>query len=101
MIRRAHCFTHRRHLLATCARLILTLALLGSLSLVAWAQAAAARPNRGVVANNSYAISDIERVNLTNGNLNLSIPLASLPPIAGGELGLTLSANYNSKMWDT
>jgi RHS repeat-associated protein len=101
MIRCAHRFANRCNLLSTCVRFILTLALMGGLSLVAWAQAAAARPNRGVVATDSYAVSDIERVNLTNGNLNLSIPLASLPPIAGGKLGLTLSANYNSKMWDT
>ena len=101
MIRCPHRFAHRFYLLSNCVRFILTLALLCSLSQVVRAQAAAARPNRGLVATNSYAISDIERVNLTNGNLNLSIPLASLPPVAGGKLGLTLSANYNSKMWDT
>jgi len=49
----------------------------------------------------SYSASDIENVSLTNGNVNLGIPLASLPPIAGGKLGLTLRADYNSKLWDT
>ncbi len=28
-------------------------------------------------------------------------PLASLPPVAGGKPGLTLRAEYNSKLWDT
>lgn len=61
----------------------------------------AARPDRGVMPTGSYAIADIENVNLTNGNLNLSIPLASLPPMAGGKLGFTVRAEYNSKGWDT
>ena len=32
--------------------------------------------------------------------MNLTIPLASLPPIAGGKLSWTLNAYYNSKVWD-
>src|SRR5262245_50344133 len=64
-------------------------------------QNSGARPDRGVRPNGSYAISDIENVGLTNGNLNLSIPLAGLPPIAGGRLSLGLSATYNSKLWDS
>ncbi len=63
-------------------------------------QTAAARPDRGVVPNGSYSISDIEKINLQNGNLNLEIPLASLPPIAGDKLGWTLKAHYNSKLWN-
>jgi RHS repeat-associated protein len=46
-------------------------------------------------------VSDIENISTTNGNLNLSIPLASLPPIAGGKLGWTINAIYNSKLWDS
>ena len=60
----------------------------------------AARPDRGIREVGTYSVSDIESVNLTTGNLNLNIPLASLPPVAGGKLGLTLSASYNSKLWD-
>lgn len=60
----------------------------------------AARPEPGVMPTGSYAISNIENINLTNGNLNLSIPLASLPPMAGGKLGFTIRAEYNSKGWD-
>lgn len=60
----------------------------------------AARPERGISPLGSYAVSDIESISLTNGNLNLSIPLASLPPIAGGKLSWGVRAIYNSKMWD-
>jgi RHS repeat-associated protein len=72
--------------------------LLGSASAVA--QVTAARPDRGMMPNGSYAVSDIERINLQNGNVNLEIPLASLPPIAGGKLSWTIKAHYNSKLWD-
>ena len=60
----------------------------------------AARPDRGATLNRNYLASDIESINLQNGNVNLNIPLASLPPIAGGKLSWTISANYNSKIWD-
>jgi RHS repeat-associated protein len=63
-------------------------------------QTTAARPDRGINPGGSYSISDIENINLENGNVNLSIPLASLPPIAGGKLKLTVSAIYNSKLWN-
>ena len=53
-----------------------------------------------MVPPGSYVISDIESISLTNGNVNLSIPLASLPPMAGGKLSWTVSAVYNSKLWD-
>src|SRR5215467_10881749 len=58
------------------------------------------RPDRGVRPTGSYSVSDIENINMNNGNLNVSIPLASLPPIAGGKLSWTLAAHYNSKAWD-
>jgi len=61
----------------------------------------AARPDRGVMPNGSYSLSDIENINVLNGNVNIRIPLASLPPIAGGKLSWTVSAQYNSKIWNT
>ncbi|MBZ5555630.1 MAG: hypothetical protein LAO21_23230 [Acidobacteriia bacterium] len=61
---------------------------------------APARPDRGITPLGTYAVSDIENVNLSNGNVNLSIPLAGLPPIAGGRLSYVLRAVYNSKVWD-
>jgi hypothetical protein len=60
----------------------------------------AARPDRGITPNGAFSSSDIEHINIGNGNLNLTIPLASLPPIAGGKLSWTINAYYNSKMWD-
>ena len=60
----------------------------------------AARPDRGAALNRNYLASGIENINLQNGNLQLSIPLAALPPIAGGKLSWTVSAHYNSKIWD-
>jgi len=49
-------------------------------------QTTAARPDRGTRPNGSYPISDIENISLQNGNVNLTILLASMPPIAGGKL---------------
>ncbi|MFL6255318.1 MAG: hypothetical protein ACJ74T_09855, partial [Pyrinomonadaceae bacterium] len=60
----------------------------------------AARPDRGVNPGGAYSVSDVENISLQNGNVNLSIPLASLPPITGGKLSLTVRANYNSKLWN-
>ena len=64
------------------------------------AQTTAARPDRGIMPGASYSVSDVENVSLTNGNVQLTIPLASLPPIAGGKLKFTVSAIYNSKLWN-
>ncbi|HSS18686.1 MAG TPA: hypothetical protein VLL54_01180, partial [Pyrinomonadaceae bacterium] len=81
-------------------QLLLVLVTLFLLASPAWGQTTAARPDRGVNPGGSYAVSDIENINLQNGNVNLSIPLASLPAIAGGKLSFTLRANYNSKLWN-
>lgn len=66
----------------------------------ATAQQTAARPDRGTGPVGSFAVSDIDTVNLMNGDLNVTIPLASLPPIAGGKLGFGFTAVYNSKLWN-
>jgi RHS repeat-associated protein len=60
----------------------------------------ASRPDRGVGPLSSYSVSDIENVNTTNGDLQLTIPLASLPPIPGGRLQAGMGAHYDSKIWD-
>ncbi|HEX3253496.1 MAG TPA: DUF2341 domain-containing protein, partial [Pyrinomonadaceae bacterium] len=64
------------------------------------AQPTAARPDRGIMPGASYSVSDVENISLTNGNMQLSIPLASLPPMAGGRLKFTVNAVYNSKLWN-
>jgi RHS repeat-associated protein len=89
MIRPANSFT----------RIVSTMAVLFAVSCAALAQEAA-RPDRGNTLNRNYLVSDVENINLQNGNVQLTIPLASLPPIAGGKLSWTVSAHYNSKLWD-
>ncbi len=51
-------------------------------------------------ANSSYSVSDIERISPDQRNGGLSIPLAELPPIAGGRLSFGVRAVYNSKLRD-
>ncbi|HEX5832789.1 MAG TPA: hypothetical protein VFY34_02995, partial [Pyrinomonadaceae bacterium] len=81
------------------AKTLTALVLLMLVCGVSFAQEAA-RPDRGATLNRNYLASDIENINLQNGNVQLSIPLAALPPIAGGKLSWTVSAHYNSKIWD-
>ena len=57
-------------------------------------------PERGLQVTGSYRLGDIETVNTKNGNVMLSVPLASLPPGRGGDPGFDLTLNYNSKLWD-
>ena len=72
------------------------------IQMLAWGQSprSSARPDRGTRPNGAYSVSDLENINLTNGNLSLSIPLAGMPPIAGGKLSPALGLTYNSKIWD-
>jgi hypothetical protein len=81
------------------AHLYLIIALIAGMSGATFGQSAA-RPDRGIGPVGSHSISDLENISLTNGNVNLSIPLASLPPVAGGKLSWSVRAVYNSKMWD-
>ena len=80
--------------------LALLLILLAGSGMFAMAQTSS-RPDRGINPIGSYAVSDIESVNLINGNMSLAIPLAALPPMAGGELSRALRAHFNSKLWNT
>ncbi|MEW6732370.1 MAG: hypothetical protein AB1489_13665 [Acidobacteriota bacterium] len=45
----------------------------------------------------SYGGSNFDSINLFNGNLNLTFPLASLGGRAG--LGVSVVLSYNSKIW--
>ncbi|HEX5883152.1 MAG TPA: hypothetical protein VFY67_01270, partial [Pyrinomonadaceae bacterium] len=80
------------------AGLSLLVLLIGGVRLQA--QTTAARPDRGIMPGASYSVAETENISLTNGNLNLTIPLAQLPPIAGGKLKFGLNAIYNSKIWN-
>ena len=57
-------------------------------------------PKRGFSPGGSYAISQIEMINKTDGNLMLNLPLASLPPGRTG-LSATVHLTYNSKLWNS
>lgn len=56
-------------------------------------------PERGFSPGRTYAISEIENVDVIGGNLNVQISLASLPP---GRAGMTAGVNliYNSQLYD-
>src|SRR5438105_5204099 len=56
-------------------------------------------PGRGFVPGGGFATSDFESVNLTNGNLNMSFPIAQLPVGRGG-LTAGYYLTYNSKLYD-
>jgi RHS repeat-associated protein len=63
-------------------------------------QGATKSPERGFHAGGSYALSDIETISRSSGELSLSIPLGSLPAGRGG-LSASLKLLYSSKIWDT
>jgi len=84
----------------TLALILFAIAIIGFMAITADAQPLSARPDRGLGGNGGQHSTGIDSVNLQSGSLNLSIPLASVPPVAGGKLGYTLTASYNSKLWD-
>lgn len=57
-------------------------------------------PERGPKPTRPFSTDEIDSVNLTNGNVFLSIPLASLPKGRGDSPDFPISLNYNSKLWD-
>jgi hypothetical protein len=57
-------------------------------------------PNRGFQPGGSYALSDIESINTTNGNLMLNLALGKLAPGRGGLSG-QLNLHYDSKLYDS
>ena len=57
-------------------------------------------PARGFQPGGSYALSDIENINTTNGNLMLNLALGKLGPGRGG-LSAQLSLQYDSKLFDS
>lgn len=57
-------------------------------------------PDKGFQPGGGYAVSDIETINTTNGNLILNIPIAALPK-GRGEVGRGVTLIYNSKLYET
>lgn len=58
-------------------------------------------PQRGFHPAGSYALTDLETINVGNGNLMLRIPTVSLPDGPGGAAGARVDLLYNSKLWDS
>lgn len=83
---------YRQVLFALCMALFTAVSVL--------AQTQTGRPDRGTGGKAPQAASEIDSINLQNGNVSLQIPLASLPPVAGGKLSYTLNAYYNSSLWN-
>jgi RHS repeat-associated protein len=59
-----------------------------------------ATPERGFQPGGSYAVSDIETVSTTSGNMMLHFPVGKLPAGRGG-LSAMFSLNYDSKLYDS
>src|SRR5205085_11231067 len=57
-----------------------------------------ADPKRGAATGASYSLSDIENINLTNGNLTLNLPIVQTPKTTGGLSG-AFGLSYNSKLY--
>ncbi len=53
----------------------------------------------GIISGVSYASTDFENINMTNGALNLNFPLAGLQ--GRGQAGHVYTLRYNSKLWST
>jgi len=65
------------------------------------AQEDGVKPERGFTAAGSYALSNIESIDLSGGNMVLNVPLASLPAGRGGSHGYRLNLRYNSKLFNS
>jgi hypothetical protein len=59
------------------------------------------QPARGFQFANSYATNGFDAVNVSNGNLIVNLPIASLPAGRGTSPGFTVTLQYNSKLWDS
>src|SRR6266850_6528939 len=83
-------------------RLAIRVVLCAILSLTASAVVSAQEkaPERGFRPAGSYALSDIETISTTSGNMMLKVPLAAMPAARGG-LSVSLNLIYNSKLYDS
>jgi RHS repeat-associated protein len=63
------------------------------------AQGVASDPPNAGAAGGAQSVAGIESVNGLNGNLNITIPVASLPPGPGGS-GASVKLVYNSAIFD-
>ncbi|HYE75425.1 MAG TPA: hypothetical protein VEF04_18920, partial [Blastocatellia bacterium] len=89
-------FSHRTFTLINRTAVLLLSLFLSVVSLNAQTEAP-----RGFHPGKSYALSDIESISMSSGNMSLNIPLASLPAGRGSAPGSTLTLLYNSKLFDS
>lgn len=83
-----------------CFRLFLIVVLLNCLPAErAFAQNQHSNQARGFDANGVYSSTEIDSVNLFNGNLILSIPVGGPQKVSGG-LSYSLALFYNSNLWN-
>jgi hypothetical protein len=80
--------------------LIFTAILAFGFAISAQGQGATKSPERGFHAGGSYALSEIETISRSSGELSLSIPIGSLPAGRNG-FSASLRMLYSSKLWDT
>jgi hypothetical protein len=56
-------------------------------------------PQKGLIPDFSYNLSNIETISNANGNVSLRIPVATLPRDRDGQQA-SLNLIYNSKLWE-
>jgi len=59
------------------------------------------QPKRGFYPAGSYALSEVETINTTSGNIIFRLPIVSLPTGRGATPGARVGLFYNSKIWET
>src|ERR1044072_867057 len=64
------------------------------------ANAQESAPKRGFNPGNSFALGDFESINMSNGNMMMHFPLASLPAGRGGLAG-AINLIYNNKNYNS
>lgn len=58
-------------------------------------------PARGFQFANSYSSNGFDVINVSNGNVMVNFPLASLPKGRGTSPGFVVTLQYNSKLWNS
>jgi YD repeat-containing protein len=59
------------------------------------------QPSTGLQFANSYVTGSFDAVNVSNGNVVVNLPLASLSKERGTSPSATVTLQYNSKLWDS
>lgn len=79
----------------------LTLAIIITLAAFAGVHGQSREPARGFQFANSYSSNGFDVINVSNGNVMVNFPLASLPKGRGTSPGFVVTLQYNSKLWNS